>query len=193
MRDSFEKIGSETENAETGWESVAEMADQMVPPTTVEKPKPVETPKQEIKAGVTGAELIDLFSKNHKDIESYVEEVTGGTIDEFAPHLAGDEAFFNQALKDLAGEGDTARKPAEISSDEIVQYYTDDLRKQKGHYNELNETIHQKYKNLGFFGKHFNLGKGAKELKALQAEQITVWEDVQKAEHRFDRLRSMIK
>ncbi|MBQ7202076.1 hypothetical protein IJS18_01650 [Candidatus Saccharibacteria bacterium] len=191
MENGFEKLSNETKDAPTGWESVAEMADQMTPPA--ERPTQVETEKPETKAGITGADLIKGFSKNRADIESYVEETTGGKVEEFAPHLSSDEAYFDQALKDLAGEGKTKRKPEEIASDEIVKYYADDLQKQRGHYNEMNEAIHQKYQSLGFFGKHLKLGKGAKELKAMQAEQNSVWEDVQKAEHRFNRLQSMIK
>ena len=137
---------------------------------------------------VSGAELADAFAKSHQDFESYATEVSGQTIEERAPDFVADEAYFNDVMAELTRDGGDA---ASISSDEIIEHYREDYRKNVRRYNELNDEISKKRNSLGFFGRRF--GKGARELKAMQKEQDQCWQDSEKMNARIDRLKKMFE
>ena len=141
---------------------------------------------------VTGADLMKTFLENRRDFESYASEMAGKSLEEIAPHFNDDNAFLEQAIMNLSGGEENTRTPAEISSDEIVQYYTDDIKKYNQRFNELNGLIAQKQEQIGLFGRLFGVGKAAKEKKALESEQNDMYNSAQAARGRLDRLNKML-
>ena len=140
---------------------------------------------------LSGSELVKAFADSRKNFESYAEETSGKTIEEIAPTFVEDEAFFNQAMHDLMGEGDSARSADDVSEQDLINYYNARRQENIKAHNDLNVEISNKEKSLGFFGRRF--GKGARELKALKAKQTELWGESRKMEQRLDRLYDMLK
>ena len=140
---------------------------------------------------LSGSELVKAFADSRKNFESYAEETSGKTIEEIAPTFVEDEAFFNQAMHDLMGEGDSARSADDVSEQDLINYYNARRQENIKAHNDLNVEISNKEKSLGFFGRRF--GKGARELKALKAKQTELWDESRKMEQRLDRLYDMLK
>ena len=140
---------------------------------------------------LSGSELAKAFADSRKNFESYAEETSGKTIEEIAPTFVEDEAFFNQAMHDLMGEGDSARSADDVSEQDLINYYNARRQENIKAHNDLNVEISNKEKSLGFFGRRF--GKGARELKALKAKQTELWGESRKMEQRLDRLYDMLK
>ena len=140
---------------------------------------------------LSGSELVKAFADSRKNFESYAEETSGKTIEEIAPTFIEDEAFFNQAMRDLMGEGDSARSADDISEQDLINYYNARRQESIKAHNDLNVEISNKEKSLGFFGRRF--GKGARELKALKAKQTELWGESRKMEQRLGRLYDMLE
>ena len=195
---------NEAAKAKNEWGEVTDLAGKMSRSEKIEEAAThpeTEEPSRAV-AGVTNAAkkeaeritcagLEQLFEKSRRDFESYASE-TDSPMDKIAPHFTEDEAFFNQVVKKLAGEGSESRRAEDISLDEVLGYYRDDIQKNNIRYNELNEEIRKKKDGLGFFGKHFGIGKGAREVKEMESEQNTAYSNAQKARQRLKRLESML-